>query len=53
MERGLAKFAICERCNGHFESKALNAIEAEREIREKFDTHVCKRMDDKLKTDGK
>jgi hypothetical protein len=45
MERGLNKFAICERCNSRFDSKLLNQFEAEKEIREKFDAHHCKRLD--------
>jgi hypothetical protein len=46
MERGLTKFAICKRCNNHFESKLLDQSEAEKEIREKFGAHLCKRLDD-------
>jgi hypothetical protein len=42
MERGMTKFAVCERCNSHFESKRLNRSDAEREIREKFEAHHCK-----------
>jgi hypothetical protein len=39
MERGMTKFAVCERCNTHFESKRLNQGKAEKEIRESFNAH--------------
>jgi DNA-directed RNA polymerase subunit M/transcription elongation factor TFIIS len=48
-EQGLSKFTVCERCNNRFDSKLLDQSEAEKEIREKFDAHHCKREEAKDK----
>jgi hypothetical protein len=36
-------FAICEACNATFTSFAFRSEEAERDVKQQFDTHECKR----------
>ena len=36
-------FAICEACNATFTSFAFRSEEAEREVKQQFDAHECKR----------
>jgi hypothetical protein len=45
IEKGLYKFAVCERCNAQFKSSLLNQEAAEQEIRQQFTTHRCKPVD--------
>jgi hypothetical protein len=43
MEKGLYRFAVCERCNAQFKSSLLH--HAEDEIQRQFDDHKCKLID--------
>jgi hypothetical protein len=45
MEKGLYKFAVCERCNSQFKSSLRYHDAAENEIKMQFDDHKCKPMD--------
>jgi hypothetical protein len=45
VEKGLYKFAVCERCNAQFKSSVLNREAAEQEIQQQFDAHNCKPVD--------
>jgi hypothetical protein len=47
MAQGLYRYAECEVCNAKFKSSLLREDAAEKEIREQFDAHRCKPLDDK------
>ena len=38
-------FAVCEACNATFKSFAFRSEEAEREVKNQFDAHECKRSE--------
>ena len=42
IERGLYKYAECERCNTRFVSSRLKSEEADKEIQERYASHHCK-----------
>jgi hypothetical protein len=46
IERGLYKYAVCERCDNSFVSSHFEPDEANKEIHEKYALHLCKSDDD-------
>ena len=42
IERGLYKYAVCERCDNSFVSSRIKLDEANEEIAEKYALHRCK-----------
>jgi hypothetical protein len=46
VEHGLYKFAVCAKCNAQFKSSLRYQDAAEKEIRQQFDAHRCKRLDE-------
>jgi hypothetical protein len=45
VEKGLYRFAVCERCNSQLKSSLRYTNAAEEEIQQQFDHHKCKPID--------
>lgn len=47
LQHGAISYAVCARCNGRLESKYLDLLRATEAIRRKYESHVCREIEDR------
>jgi hypothetical protein len=47
IQRGAVFYAVCARCNGRLESKYLDLLRATEAIRSKYESHVCRAIEER------
>jgi hypothetical protein len=46
IQRGAISYVVCARCNGRLESKYLDLVRATEQIRSKYESHVCREIEE-------